>query len=761
MAVQYRVIQSDFSGGEIDPLAKLNLNSGLRSIGVRESLNMIHMASGAAAKRSSSEIAYRLKKTYDGKIAAALSMQLSEKNLEFIFYEDESSTYLIYDGESDPIAKNVIYNSEKYIHKGSHFAVYQNYIVEVNEAMKPMLYEVKVDTENNTVSVAITRPDNWSYKTYPSSCAFAQGRLFLSVGNTLIASRTMDEDGGQRFFDFTLADYEYEESVYSYVHYTEGAIDEKVYAWLYFKGDYVSTSTVSLSDWNTLKALTQCYKEVYTYDKTYETAQEEEILEVDDSGNKIKRTYNRKIYTVTRNLTGGIADTENIICKTYVLTQGGVADSKVVTESVTEFPDGTTFKNDGTDRFLNNGKGIKTFSKSPYVYSDHAIEITESDMYGSKIQWIANLGRIVVATNNSIFISTADSIAPSTFDLTPTAYIGSSSIQPKIVSNMLLWVSLDRKKIYGAVYSNESQGLQTSELTSNAYHMFQDKIRQLEVADTPQLTVYAVTENGDLRVCTIIQTTNGTMCPWSTWTFPVALDYVYVFRNSEGNYLYVQEGKDGARVKDLEVYQYGEDTVGLLMDHIEVIEAGTESETVAVPGYAVYQGADEIAVIYHDNTDSTIVDYVTRREKVTADGRIKVRRSSKQAGHDMRITIGITYTSKLGLFTPVLPTNSGTALMNYHAVSRLDISLYRSLGGEVIAEDKGDHLYVKQLNYGNDSYSDTFLDKDGIPLAYTGVYGVDNPTMTTREDNISVISRDPYPFTVMAIAQLVKITEVN
>ena len=758
MSAQYRVIQSDFSGGEIDPLAMLNMNSGLRSIGVKESLNCMHLSSGAVAKRSSSEIAYRLESPYGGKVAAVMSMQLPGKNLEFIFLEDEASTYLIYDGENAPSKRNAEDGSRTAIHKGSHFAVYQNYIIEVNKAMKPMLYEISVN--DNQISVKVTRPDKWDYSTYPSSCAFAQGRLFLAIGNTLLASRTPDGDK-QRFFDFTLADYEYEEEVYSEVHYNEGAIDEWVYAWLFFKGDeQVTSAIVAAKEWNQLKKLSSCYKEVYTYDKKFTEAQEEEMLETDASGAKKKRTYNRKTYTVTRMLTGGIADTENIICKTYVLTEGGVAQSKVVTESVKEFPDGTTFKNDGNDRFLNQGKKLNKSTKSPYVYSDHAIEITESDMYGSQIQWIANLGRIIVATNNSLFISTSDSIAPATFDLTPSAYVGSAPLQPKMISSMLLWVSLDRKKIYAAVYSNETQGLQTMEITSNAYHMFQKGIRQLEVADTPQLTVYAITENGDLRVCTLIQTANGMMSPWTTWTFPVALDYIFVFRSNNGNYLYLQEGKDGARVKDLEVYEYGQSTAGLLMDHIETIEAGTDKTEVDVPGSEVYEGAEEICVIYHDNTDANIRDYVTRREKVK-NGKLKVRRTKEQAGHDITITLGITYTSRLGLFTPVLPTNSGVALMNYHAVSRLDISLYRSLGGEVMSKDSDGRHYIKQLVYGKACYSDTFLDENGVPLAFTGIYGVDNPTMTTREDNIYVLSRDPYPFSVMAIAQIVKITEVN
>lgn len=757
MPAQYRLIQTDFSGGEIDPLAMLNLNSGLRSIGVKESRNFIHLQSGTVSKRNSSEIAYRLSDAYGGRIAAALSMQLPDKSLTFLFMEDEPSTYMVYDGEAVPSVHTITEEGLTHIHKDSHFAVYQNYIVEVNSRMKPMLYEISV--ESGEVKAKITRPEKWEYDRNPTSCTFAQGRLFLAFGNTVIGSRTPDGDK-QRFFDFTLADYEYEEEVSSKVHYSEGAVDEWVYAWLFFKGDeHISSASVAAKEWNELKALPSCYKEVYTYDKTFQTAQEEEIRDVDSSGARIKRTYNRKTYTVTRMLTGGIADTENIICRTYVLTQGGAAASKVVTESVDEFPDGSTFKNDGNDRFLNQGRQLSRSESTPYVYSDHAIEVNESDMYGSQIKWIANIGRIIVATNNSLFISTADTISPSTFDLTPTAYIGASGLQPKIISNMLLWCSLDKRKLYAAVYSYELQGLQTMELTASAYHLFHKGIRQFEVADTPQLSVYAITDDDSLRVCSLIQTANGTMSPWCTWSFPASPDYVFVHRTSEGNALYIAEGNDAARIRDSAIYDYGEKSTGLLMDNIQEIDAG-DADEAEIPGSSVYENADEIGVILHDLTDRTIPDYVTRRAKVSG-GKLSIRRTAAQKGHSIRVTIGITYEASLTLFTPVLPSNSGSSLLSYHSVARLDLSLYKSLGGEIRTQSSNGQLYIKQLSFGSSRYTDSFLDDDGRPLAFTGVYGIDNPTTTTREDNITIVSKDPYPFNVMAVAQTIRITEVS
>lgn len=761
MPVQYRLIQSDFSGGEIDPLAMLNLNSGLRSIGVRESINFLHLQSGAISKRNSSEIAYRLSDNYGGKAAAVLSMQLPDRNLSIIFMADEASTYMIYDGETAPRILHAESDGLTAIHKGSHFAVYQNHIVEVNSRMKPMLYEIAVSGDD--ISVTVTRPEKWEYSSYPSSCAFAQGRLFLAFRNTVIASRTPDGDE-PRFFDFTLADYEYEyilESDKLEGKVVSGSLKEDHYGLLYFRGENrLTESSLEPLDYAGAKALPGCYREVYTM-AVYGETKSETILEVNSKGERIVQEYSRKEYTITRNFTEGIADTESIICKTYVTKKDGVSVNLITTESVSSFPDSEYyFSSKGTYGAGNTPVKVsfRYQNESPLVYSDHAIENTESDMYGSQIQWIANLGRIIVATNNSLFISTSDTISPETFDLTPTAYIGSSSLQPKILSNMLIWAGLDRKKLYAAVYSYEAQGLQTMELTASAYHLFRNGISQFEVADTPQLSIYVMTDDGNLRICSLIQTANGTMSPWGTWTFPLPVDYVYVFRTAYGNTLYISEGTDCVRIKDRAIYDYGEDSTGLIMDHIQELDAGLSSE-IAIPGASVYENADEIGIIIHDLTDSSITDYVSRRAKV-ADGKLQVRRTSKQKDHLLHVTIGITYSSSISMFTPVLPSNSGSSLMSYHSVSRIDISLYKSLGGEVHTQSNG-KLYIKQLVFGNSRYTDSFLDDNGKPLSFTGVYGIDNPTTTTREDNITIVSKDPYPFNVMAVAQTIRITEVN
>jgi len=56
MAAPYRLIQTDFSGGEIDPLAAINVNLSLKSSGVKRSVNTLHLSNGTVRKRPSSFI---------------------------------------------------------------------------------------------------------------------------------------------------------------------------------------------------------------------------------------------------------------------------------------------------------------------------------------------------------------------------------------------------------------------------------------------------------------------------------------------------------------------------------------------------------------------------------------------------------------------------------------------------------------------------------------------------------------------------------
>ena len=123
--------------------------------------------------------------------------------------------------------------------------------------------------------------------------------------------------------------------------------------------------------------------------------------------------------------------------------------------------------------------------------------------------------------------------------------------------------------------------------------------------------------------------------------------------------------------------------------------------------------------------------------------------------------IGFPINARLQLFQQLLPNNSGIVFKSKHSVARIDLQLFKSAGGSIWYNGKkvGDLL---QFMYGKDVYNASQIDPaTGKLYAFTGSYGVDNPSDLTDKDELEIISDEPEPFNLMAIGLLYNVTEVN
>ena len=442
--------------------------------------------------------------------------------------------------------------------------------------------------------------------------------------------------------------------------------------------------------------------------------------------------------------------------------------------------------------------------ESPTVYSSHAIELHETDMFGSSIQWIANIGRIVVATENALYISTSELFTPDTFDLVPSIYTGSAPMQPALIGSMLSFATADRRRIYGAVYSNEIQGLTGIELSSSARSLFYRKIKWLKGSDSPFLSLYAITEDGMLLEGNIISSETGIGVAWSEWAFAKGVPEMAMpmrklcsprFDIDESPWIYLKMRlEDGsaysAILEHSEPYAYGLDAPvaepvhhamafnELPMDYQTAFTAdrqpeeglwrlGPYKESLLIHSeYDAFKDGDRVSVLLCSLSWKpvafTMEAYIS--EKTDSEGD-RVLYLSLPSGIDRTAAglaiIGFPVDARIQLFQQLLPNNSGIMLMQRHSIVRFEAQLFRSVGGTVYYNGRKVRDLL-QFQYGRNTFGSDAIDPEtGGFYAFTGPYGVDNPTDITERDELEIASSEPFPFNLMAIGLLYSITEVN
>lgn len=753
MPAQIRTIQTDFSAGELDPLAATNLNTNLRSYGLGKSLNSIHLASGAVSKRAPSNMLYN-SDSIGADLASKVEMVLEDRSVVILIPSSGLNPKILTFFSDGTHRLDAWSDSTGVNHSSSRWAVYENQICEVSPGFLPYLHVLTYDGDNNPqIASTQMQASQWKHAQYPTSCCFAQGRLLLAFGSTVVASRTPVE-GTPRFFDFTLSD-----NTYTYViEIDHGTVGTNLTARsrFHFSRDSEIASAAAGYTYAEYLAMDGLEKCVVTFVDSNTIT--ESSMELDGDGNRLQQTVTKREYVITSNFTGGIADYTDAIVKKTIYMVGSEVRNTVVTEGTSSYP--------SYDLGQSAAKGAVTEPEmAPVVLSSHAVELSDNDLYASDIQWIISFGRIIVGTKTAIFMSTSDVITPSDFDLTVTSYIGSSSIPAKVLNSWLIWASFDRKKLYAAMYSNEIQGLSIIEMTGNAHHMFTQGIVDYEMTDTPYQTVYALTADGSIRACSMIARSEGYMFAWSTWTFPNIVRYIAFARAVVTSHPLLAGVKANGNTSILaidsrEIYQYGENGYEPYADAIwqengTIPEAQLGTNVTYQLTTDIHMSAEELEVIVISSDDTE-----RRIMRVQPDDTGKISLGNLGVGFSaFTIVIAIPYRMELELFTQILPNNAGVALMSKHSVSRIDFQLYKSNGGRI--ETRGNNvLHVLQLVYGQSIYRASVLDENDQPVSYSGVYGIDNPTTTGTDDRIKIISDEPYPFNLMAVAQTIRLTEV-
>lgn len=431
-----------------------------------------------------------------------------------------------------------------------------------------------------------------------------------------------------------------------------------------------------------------------------------------------------------------------------------------------------------------------------YIDSSHGFEGMDNDFQSSDIKWITSLGRIVMATENGLFMSTSQGIDPTTFDMVQTSSYGSCEMQPIVVSNMIFFLSSDKRKIYAAYFQSDYQGLIVVDVTANARDMFFNGIKDFWAFDFPELSVYAVTEDGRFFFCQPSYADNGIMIAWSEWKFPLNEKVMAVFKvRPTGNLprrimmavrlSRFDEGGVEDRIRNFALLTvdfqepYADDTGRPMMDYMTETETTRQSSNViTVLNDNEYE--DDVPITFFIRPKNSDTAPVVLRNLHFDGNSISITIPQNIEGFydegdllPMTIVYGVEYVSRMTLFQQIFPNNSGIALSSKHFVREVSVMVFRSFGGylEVAGRKAEDLPYLK---YGYSSYSANMYDftKEGV-YGYTGVLRITNPRYigvdnadnkyrdVVEDDRVAIVHDRPFPFNLMAISIAYNLTEVN
>lgn len=748
MGATYRQIQADFSSGEIDPMVEANLNLPYRANGLKESYNTLHLPNATVSKRPGliREIlaSFGSISSHDSWTPVEVQMESGETCIVFLgatarvilngaFYDVP-----IYASEEEGETETISLSAQL-----RHVAVYQQYIfISYPEDTTTGILMLKVE-KDTTAGVRVYKPAeeitaNLQFPDDIGACTrplyVANGRLLIGTKNVLNASmqRTEAQKESDTGFptwilNFNLANY--------------------TYNWTY---NYTTTTSDGYEVSETI--VYQSFDEVPPddpFDKPEGIQQRIRVIRKETSETQWEE------YTVTDSYAYGKVYITDIVKKNTNSSGEVEAHTSETYPDKEAYPNNKTVEEDST----------------PQVLSTHAIQVRENDMYGSSIKWITSAGRIIVGTETAIHIAVDQYLDPQTFDLVITSYTGTSALQPKLLNQFVIFTSSDRKKLYMAIYSDESKGLLITEATANVKHLFLSGIKDYFISDNPYRVIYVLTNDNECRVCIPNFGSDGSVgFAWSTWDFGVSHpEYICFDRRAENEqktYFIMKDestGKGWIYTLDYrEPYLYGVKDTDLLLDYadIQTVKNARGSVDLSSPFLKSYETVD-VMLTYSDGKQAVLRDCpITVDSDGTYSVAIDYERADLENTADVTMKVGRAYETRIAFFQQLLPNNAGIALMTRHSIDKLFLKIYRSQGGSVWANG-AKIADLLQLEFGIDVYNDNSTNPlTDTPYTFSGVYTIDNPIQNVEEDNLSIITADPYPFNLVAISMKYTLTEV-
>lgn len=362
--------------------------------------------------------------------------------------------------------------------------------------------------------------------------------------------------------------------------------------------------------------------------------------------------------------------------------------------------------------------------ESSVLLATHAIFLQDSDMYGTALNWLISMNRLVAGSGRSIWMDTGDIATPETFDMSITLYNGSNHIQAQAMDNVIVYAGNGGKSLHVMYYNFDSAGFLSADLSKDAGHMTIGGISSYAIMMYPDPIIWVVGVDGVLRSCTF-DMQNGVVA-WA--------------RHPMG---------EGALVESVCTGKGSEDVLWL------VVKRGT-TRTVEYMAMPAIDSIDDafyvdcgLAITQTASTTVTGLTHLVGYGVVALGDDSPLSLQTVPAGGELTysrevadVRIGIPYTSKLLLLRPELPAN-GTSQGKKRRVDKQTIRFYQSLGGSVGVELTNMRPIV-EIRPGS------YL-LDTAPSLVTGDREVDVPSYVTTDGRVYIQQDVPLPLNILSV----------
>ena len=363
---------------------------------------------------------------------------------------------------------------------------------------------------------------------------------------------------------------------------------------------------------------------------------------------------------------------------------------------------------------------------------DDAIAYTIASGKVNAIHWLVGADDLIIGTSGSEHIATGDNtgpITPTNISIKRNTTRGCAMVQPVQIDNTVLFLQRALRKIREIGYSFDSDSYTAPDLTLLAEHITDPSIIEMDYQQETDQILWSIRSDGYLIGMTYIKDQN--VLAFHKHQTDGLFKSVAVIPATDHDQLWcvVERTIDGNTVKYIEYFDSG---IWSDQEDAYYVDCGIKYDSTTTTSITGLDHLEAESVsIYGDG--SILPAETVASGAVTADISCSV------------FAAGLPFTSTIVTLEVDQGNPAGNAMGKQKSTGTLYIRLYKSLGGT---------LDGKSIIYR--SISDNM---DEAPPMLTGDYKVPKLGWSS-ENNITITTSDPGPFTVLGIYQDLEVSQL-
>lgn len=264
----------------------------------------------------------------------------------------------------------------------------------------------------------------------------------------------------------------------------------------------------------------------------------------------------------------------------------------------------------------------------------------------NSIRHMVPMPDLIALTNSAEWRVTSvnqDALTPYSISVRPQSYIGSSSVQPITVNNVVIYAAARGGHVRELGYNWQNSGYVTGDLSLRAPHLFDDyEITDMAYQKSPVATLWFVSNNGKMLSFTYVP--EEQIGAWQQHDTLGTFETCCVIPEGEEDYLYVvvNRGTEAAPIRHVE--RMASRNFTLLADGF-FVDSGKTYSGVAT---TTITGLDHL----NGKVVSILADGKVHPQQTVANGTVTLNYAAS------KVHVGLPYTSDLKTLPMVLQTES-------------------------------------------------------------------------------------------------------